>query len=250
MTTPSRNLFCTAAIVASVAGLPVTAQTVETLDVIPLDAWTYDDLYAGGRSVDDFIDEMEVYGVNGEEIGDIENVLFGSDGRVLSIIAEVGGFWDIGDTHVNIPWQDVDIRADGKGVNVPVTEETVDDFSLYPDEMIFEVEADATIEAVDDDAETGPRVWRATELIGDYVRLLDGDGYINYGYVNDIIIHDDAVAAVMVRPGTTWGTPGVYGYPYYGYAYGWEPGLDHYTLPYAQGEIVLVEPFDYTLIVN
>lgn len=227
--------------------LPVaaTGQTVATDDVVALSDWTYDDLYAGGLSVEEFIDEMDVYGVGGDEIGDVENVLLGSDGRVLSIIAEVGGFWDIGDTHVNIPWDAVDIRADGEGVTVPVTEETVDDYALYPDEMITETEAGTTIKPVDDDPVTGARVWRATELIGDYARLRDGDGYLNYGYVDDVIIRDGRVAAVMVRPGSGWGTPGVYGYPYYGYEYGWEPGLAHYDLPYAREEIVALEPFDY-----
>ena len=59
------------------------------------------------------------------------------------------------------------------------------------------------------------------------------------------IIRDGEVAAVMARPGTGWGARGVYGYPYYGYPYGWEPGLPYYDLPYDREEIETLEPVDY-----
>lgn len=45
------------------------------------------------------------------------------------MVAEVGGFWDIGDTHVAVPWAQVDVQSYDRIV-VPVTEETVDDYQL------------------------------------------------------------------------------------------------------------------------
>ena len=94
---------------------------------------------------------------------------------------------------------------------------------------------------------TGPRAWRATDAIGDFARLKDGDGYANYGYVDDLIIRGGEIAAVVVSPdvGVGAAAPGVYAYPYYGYDYGWDPGLNTYDLPYDREEVGALEPFDY-----
>jgi hypothetical protein len=86
-------------------GLPATAmaqagmttsQPLRQAEKIPVSEWSYDDLYAQGWRSDQ-IWNSEVHGPGGEEIGDIENIIIGKDGRILSIIAEVGGLWDIGD---------------------------------------------------------------------------------------------------------------------------------------------------------
>ncbi len=170
--------------------------------------------------------------------------MFSSDGQVLSIIAQVGGLWDIGDTHVNVPWDQVEVV--GTRVTIPVTEDTADDYSLYSDELITAAEATGSIETVDDDVATAARVWRATELIGDYVRVRDDDTYANYGYVEDLIVRDNMLAAVAVRADVGWaGTRGAFAYPYYGYDYGWTPGSTYYDLPYTAGEVGQAEPFDY-----
>ncbi len=230
----------------SLSGI-AAAQVVETERVIPLTGWGYDEIYADGRSIDNMLDEGEVYGPGGEEIGSVENVLFHTDGRVLSIIAQVGGLWDIGDTHVNIPWDQVEIT--GNRVTIPVTEETVEDYSLYADELITGQEASTNIEEVDDDVATAARVWRATELLGDYVRVRDEDTYANYGYVEDLIVRDNILAAVAVRTDVGWtGTRGAFAYPYYGYDYGWYAGRPYYDLPYTTEEVGEVEPFDYEQI--
>jgi len=243
-----RNAFRFALIAGVVGGTAGAQQAAEPLDdaeVIALSEWSYDDLYAGGISADDFIDEMEVYDQTGEEIGDVEDILIGPDGRVLAIVAEVGGFWDIGDTHVSVPFDEVEITADRSGVVVPVTEETVDDYGNWGDAATMTgVENVSSELAAGIDDVALPRAWRASELIGDYARLTQGETFAPYGYVNDIILRDGEVAAVVVQPSRGYGA-GYRAYPYYGYSWGWNIGAPYYDLPYTEDEAIGMEEFDY-----
>lgn len=60
------------------------AGTLQADEVISLSDWRYDDLYAGGVSAEAFIDEMEVYDISGEDIGQVEDVIVGAGGEILS----------------------------------------------------------------------------------------------------------------------------------------------------------------------
>jgi len=224
-----------------------TPQALEDADVVSLSEWSYDDLYQNGVSAEDFIYEMDVLGENGEEIGTVEDILIGPDGKVISIIAQVGGLWDIGDTHVSVPFDQVELASEGDAVTVPVTEETVDDYGFWTDDeqtetLTGDAAASETIEGVDDAAIE--RAWRATELIGDYARLKEGDGYSNYGYVSDLVLRDGQVDAVVVSPSANYGR-GYRAYPYYGYGAGWTPGNPNDDMPYGEDEVGEMEPFEY-----
>lgn len=206
--------------------------------VVALTTWSYDPLYAEGWRSEEIWDAT-VVGPNGEEIGEIENVLVGRDGRILSIIAEVGGFWDIGDTHINVPWDQVELGPELERVTIPVNEENVEEFSLFKDWEIDAQEAKVETTQVDDDLVAGTGAWKLTDLLGDYVML---EGGVPYGYVDDVVFgRDGQLKAVVVRPDVTWGAPGYYAYPYPG----WHPMLDHHALPYARDEVVVLKPFDY-----
>jgi len=234
-------------VTALVLAEPLLAQqnVLENAQVVALDDWRYDDLYTNGVSARDLIDR-EVYGQTGDEIGDVEDILIGSDGQVRSIVAEVGGFWDIGDTHVSIPLNRVDM-SNGQIV-VPITEDTVGDYGFWNDEPIQNGAVDSDIvEGVDD--EPIPRAWRASELIGDYARLQNDDGYNDYGYVSDLILRDNQVAAVVIQPRTEYG-PGYRAYPYYGYGSGWDAGSPNYDMPYTEDDVRDTERFDYNRFDN
>lgn len=259
------------------------AGTLATEQIVSLNDWSYDDLYAGGMSAEEFIDDYEVYGATGEEIGDVEDVIVGADGRVLAVVAEIGGFIDIGDTHVAVPWDQIEMVAGEQAITIPVTEDNLETYGLYGEGYAFgEGAMDVTGSVVGqdvvaglDDQELGPRAYRVSEVIGDYVRIRDdaqqagaGEttaaapqdapaagmgamgrpgypgraGYRDYGYVNDVIIADGRVQAVVVNPDVSYGR-GYYAYPYYSpYAYGYGP---YYDLPYGADEVGAMEPFEY-----
>lgn len=215
-------------------------QTNENVEI--LSNWGYDPLYAEGWSVGDMFAMTDVVDVNGEEIGNVENVVFSNDGEVLGIIAEVGGFWDIADTHVFVPWDEVTVEAGIQQVQVPVTEETIDDYDVFggnwfDEEIITQTDTEA-IQAVDDDLIAGAGVFKATDLIGDYTYLQDN---VRYGYVADIIVQERALSALVVDAGA-YGRRGYYAFPY---AYRGDMNFPRYDLPYDPGQVDTIENFDY-----
>ena len=247
---------------------PAASGAIDAGRVISLSEWQYEDLYEQGWSAENFIDEMEVYGENGEEIGDVEDLIVDPQGKLLSVVAEIGGFWDIGDTHVSVPWDQVTVNEARDGITVPVTEENVDEYDAF---AFSGLEGSALGEQVAmgiDDADFQGRAFRLSELIGDYARLrgeqgqkmdpsVDEEGVVaeevqpigamrNYGYVSDVIIRDGRIAATVVDPASAYGR-GYYAYPYYGYDYdyGWEPGDEFYDLPYDEAEVGELGSFEY-----
>lgn len=229
---------------ASALAILTVTPTLAQDDVQVLSNWNYDGLYAEGWSVDVMLGMTEVIGANGEEIGDIENVVFSNEGELLGIIAEVGGFWDIGDTHVHVPWDNVMLVDGLEQVQVPVTEESVDDYDVFAgyegvDQALTEADTDAT-QPVDDDVITGADIFRATDLIGSYAYLSDN---VRYGYISDIIVQDDEISAI-VTDAAAYGRGGYYAYPY-GYRGVSPMGTARYDMPYSAAEIDTIETFDY-----
>lgn len=55
--------------------------------------------------------EYDAVGPNWNRIGEIEDLVLSRDGRVTGIVAEVGGFLDIGDKHVVISVDDLNLVA-------------------------------------------------------------------------------------------------------------------------------------------
>jgi sporulation protein YlmC with PRC-barrel domain len=211
-------------------------------EVIALQDWQMDDVYTNGLSVDNILDETEVHGIGGEEIGSVENIVFSRDGRVLSVIAEVGGFWDMFDTHVNVPWDEVAWNGSGEIV-IPVTEENVEDYSVFKTDYLMASEAGEDVQLVEEDLATGMRAFRATDLMGDYARIRADDRLATYGYVNDLIIQDGTLHTVVVTPETGYGVTGRYGYPYYGL--GWSPTSNYYDMPYDRTQVIQAQQVDY-----
>jgi len=208
-------------------------------DVVDITTWAYDDLYAGGWRAEWALGS-DVYGPEGEEIGELEDIIIGPEGQILSIVAEVGGFWDIGDSHISVPWDEVQVSDDFDRFQIPVTEENVEQYSAH-EARLTATEAAGEVALVDDVA-AGVRAWRARELIGDYAYLEDRVGY---GYVDDLIFREGRLESVVIRPDVGYGDAGYYAYPYHGYDYGWHPGYDYYQLPYTEEEAADLEPFEY-----
>ena len=217
----------TTAIALALAATPLAAAGAAT-DKIDITTWDQAELYEGWTAEQLF--DTEVRGSENDELGEIENLVIGADGKVTKIIVEAGGFLDIGDTHFAVPWDRVEFGPDMEWVRIPVDEDNVEEFGL------FEGGEEPT---------TGPRAWRASELINDYVRLQDGVGY---GIVQDIVFSQDGdVEAVVVYPDVGYGIGPPYAYPYYGYDREFDPGAETYELPYSMNEIGDLGPFDYSV---
>lgn len=209
-------------------------------EIIAIEEWNYEALYDNGGLQADNLMDTEVFGPEGEEIGSVENIVLDGDNQIVGIIAQVGGVWDIGDTHVAVPWNEVTVTDDG--VRIPVTEETAEDYGLFgPESFLSKQDLQQTLQ-VSDEVVAGDRTWKITDLLDDYVSLEGGEGY---GYVEDVIFSDNGqIEAVIVESTTDYGT-GPYAYPFYGFDYDWEPGYDAYQLPYGENEVTDLETFDY-----
>ncbi|MDF0600746.1 PRC-barrel domain-containing protein [Psychromarinibacter sp. C21-152] len=236
-----------------------TAQDAIDAGKINLNTWTYSDIYSGdGWSIEEMFGEP-VYGETGDEIGDVEDFVLNADGEIVAMIAEVGGFWDIADTHVGVPLQQVDMS--GARITIPVTEQTVNDYDLFEYSGLPGTELGQGVTTGLDDVPLTTDAWRASDLIGDYVRIQDDSGgsWLNYGYVSDLIISDGSISATIVGTAGSYG-PGTYAYPYYSPrtygaidgtpAGGWAPGNPTYDLPYLEGDVAELPEFDYERMNN
>lgn len=83
----------------------------------------------------DDLDEIEVIGVNGEEIGEIENVVVDAEGTHY-VVVDVGGFLDIGDEPVAIPMERLAASGDENLVLTGMTADELEELAELTDEMM------------------------------------------------------------------------------------------------------------------
>lgn len=229
-----------------ISAVPALAQEQNQDNVEVLANWTYDPLYAEGWSVEYMFDESEIVNADGETIGDVENVIFSNDGKVLGIIAEIGGFLDIGDTHISVPWDEVTLARGIDELTVLVTEANIGDYDVLGDydwgsEIVTKSDMQGSTAKVEDNIEAGPGIFKATDLIGDFAYLPED---IHYGYIADIIVQDGMIGAV-VTDAAAYGRSGYYAYPYS--YYGATPSVGaRYDMPYEDVQIDTIESFDYS----
>lgn len=170
-----------------------------------------------GRRVRSLMDET-VYGADGNELGEVHDIIANARGQITAIVVEGGGFLDIGDAHFRIPWQDVDATPGQDGIKVNLTSDQATQRGLFDSGEVVSV---------------GEREFRLSELLNDYAVLQNGYGY---GYVDDAVIDEQGkLVAVLVGRDIRYG-PGYYAYPYYGYRYGWHPGDAHFAIPFATAQ--------------
>ena len=220
------------------AGQQATQNTRQESDqppVILLRDWNYDTIYRDGWSVKKLMD-VEVIGPTGDDIGEVENVIIGEKGNILGIIAEVGGFLDIADTHVFIPWDQVRFSRGLERLVIPVTQENVENY-VYDDALLTKAETAGRTAVVESGLRVGPRIWKATELLQTRALL---NGNVGYGWISDLIFTTGGnLHAVVVNADATY-RGGYYAYPYYGFGigYGWMPGAARYNLGYDKADVV------------
>lgn len=84
------------------------AELIRTRDITGGAIYTLNEANDEGWEMDWAYSEMRE---NLNEIGSIEDIVLSEDGQFKGIVAEVGGFLDIGDKHVMIPVSDVKLVA-------------------------------------------------------------------------------------------------------------------------------------------
>lgn len=73
--------------------------------------------------------DRDVYGAQGNEVGEIEDVVMGADNKVTAVLVDVGGFLGIGERRVAIPIDQ--LRIEGDRVISQLTEEQVNNMPEY-----------------------------------------------------------------------------------------------------------------------
>jgi PRC-barrel domain len=79
----------------------------------------------------DQLEDMDIYGPNGEEIGDADEVLVDASGQPVAISADVGGFLGLGDKDVVIGLDQV--TKDGDNLKVSMTKEQIEALPEFGD---------------------------------------------------------------------------------------------------------------------
>ncbi len=75
--------------------------------------------------------EYDAVGADWNQIGEIEDIILDKSGQMVGVVAEVGGFLDIGDKHVMLKVSDVDL--------VPVDDQTYSLITRYNEEQLEEL---------------------------------------------------------------------------------------------------------------
>lgn len=236
---PTAFISSLAACCLAVVAVSATAQDKSAVDkpatsankTVDIRTWKLDPV--GGWSVRELVGK-KVRGPGGEEVGEVENIVFGPEGKVVKLILATGGILGIGDKNLAVKWSDVKVGPGYDYVTTPITAESVEKFGLF----------DGIPEK---SGAVGPRQWRSSELIGDEVRLKES---VRYASVRDLIVSKEGqLQAVIVSPdiGYARSMRGYYAYPFYGYGYasGWNPRNPYYNLPYGEADIADLVPYAY-----
>lgn len=217
--------------------------TSNDTNVRSIDEWSYAPIYEKGGFRAEKMLEAKVFGTQGAEIGDIKNILLDQKNQIVGVIAEVGGMWDSGDRHISVPWDEVVFSENG--VEIPVQQDNVEEYDIFRefDEAYVSEQELERIKEVEEDVALGPRTWKITDVLHDYVRMKDGT---DYGLITDALFAKDGVMqAIIIKPANTETGQGPRAYPFYGYPQGWRPGDRHYVLPFAREDIETLPVFEY-----
>lgn len=79
----------------------------------------------------DQLEDMDIVNMEGDTIGEVEEVLGTAEGEATAFAVEIGGFLDIGDTDAIIPFDQVTV-ADGK-LQVDMNEAEVEALERWDD---------------------------------------------------------------------------------------------------------------------
>ncbi|EPX76918.1 PRC-barrel domain-containing protein [Litoreibacter arenae] len=129
--------FTSLALALGLAAAPALAEThMDTENLIRTRDITGGDIYTlNGPMDEDTWGNWEADGVGPDwnDIGEIEDIILDRSGQMVGIVAEVGGFLDIGDKHVLIPIEDMRLT--------PVDDKTYAVVTRKTEEQLEEMES-------------------------------------------------------------------------------------------------------------
>ncbi|QNI03055.1 PRC-barrel domain-containing protein [Halomonas sp. SH5A2] len=104
--------------------------TGQQVDVSELQEYDNFVIQALGLSVER-TEGMPVIGPNAEEVGAVEEVLVDSDGQIVAISVEVGGFLGIFEREVVLKLDQVGVQADRQKLTISMTREEVEQLPVW-----------------------------------------------------------------------------------------------------------------------
>lgn len=168
---------------------------------------------------------MDVAGMNGESIGEVQNILLSKNGEARAIVISAGGVLGIGESTYRIPWSQVRLDMGQERLFVPLSASNVDRFRWG---------------AEGNRAHSGEV--HATAVLDGDVALEDGK---RSGEVDDLIIgRDGDVKAVILSSDAFGDDEERYAYPVDG-PLAFNTVTHYYTLPFASSDRVNLDVFDY-----
>lgn len=124
----TRTLALSAALTV-LAGAPSTAQTAAEPPLLEVgDEAMMVEPFA--VSVDE-LEDTDILGVDGEKIGEVDEVLMTAEGEITAVSAEVGGFLGVGDKEVVLELTQLTQGADG--LTVDMTEDHLEALPAWDD---------------------------------------------------------------------------------------------------------------------
>lgn len=259
-----RAIYAVAAAVC-LASVSAHAQDEGEADLPAVEDWSYQTMYQqGGLRAATLLDAPALDG-SGAEIGEVQDAVFDRRSRMLGVVAEIGGAWGIGDTHVAVPFDR--LRFTEEGVRVPVTEDNLDQFRVFGEESFVDPQAlqhgpgappehyvpgdvgnghSERMRSQDPESQEGQAragQWRASSLLNDYAMFGDGTAY---GYVDDLLIDPGGrIQAVVVQTAAEAFRTGHFAFPFVAYGGDSRPGDSTFVVPYAREEIQRVPEFRF-----
>lgn len=236
------------ALILGAAGTALAATPSARAEATSLDSPDRAALYRGAVSANAVLDDFAAEDRVGAVLGDVANIIAGTDGRLLSVVAEVGGFLDIADTHVSVPWREVELLGEGR-LALSLRADALRAHEYTDAERLTADAAAAGVVPGVGALATGPDAFRLATLIGGDARLTgeDGAGTADaFGYVSDALLKDGEIVAVVVNPSSGFGPRGYRVFPFDAADYA--PQERRLDLPYARGEAMAAPTFEFGLV--
>lgn len=86
------------------------------------------------------LEDRHVVNLSGEDIGEVEEVIFGADGAITGLVVGVGGFWDIGDKDVYANASEIRVSGDELVWETTLDEESLEELPEYEAPTVSAIE--------------------------------------------------------------------------------------------------------------